>query len=29
MIKIKGINGNPVYNIGKKGQETPKTAYGI
>ena len=29
MIKNKGINGNPVYNINKKGQEISKTAYSI
>ena len=29
MIGNKGINGNPVYNISKKGQEISKTAYCI
>ena len=29
IIENKGINDNPIYNIGKKGQETLKTAYGI
>ena len=29
MIGDKGINGNPVHNIGKRGQEMSKTAYGI
>ena len=29
LLEIKEINGNPVYNIAKKGQEMPKTIYGI
>ena len=29
IIRNKGIDGNPVYNINKKGQEMPKTAYDI
>ena len=29
IIEDKGINGNPVYNIGKRGQEMLKTAYDI
>ena len=29
IIRNKGINGSPVYNIGKRGQEMLKTVYGI